>query len=443
MNRIILCIFGLPIFLIGSLAKGADPVPVTPENPVNTVPSADRFDLGIRGDCTHDFSKDQGETQNCLSLTSARLRVFHQASTEVSAQVEVDPYSTPKSSYRNAPSSELRPEPLNGDFISGYRLVWLPRPHLEVSIESYDGTTRLPSVSGLALANLHNDTGWRQSAATLTYNLSLLSDMQVKFVVGNGEGEYRANVDPQQYFGFRTSAEIVKGVRLILGVSVDGNDVGSDEYSYQMSQFEANCGIDTNQFSDRRGASTQRIAAAIELDGSLERAKDLLLSVGYQRSVVSDLNKKSLSRPTKNELNTCRKYEATSLFVEDESADAVNTVQRILFNLNGRYRLTNSIFAAIDYSLLKLDTGSVEVFSACNSYENGVCVSTGKSFNNLSINSYTFGAGLNLAPGLEFTVEMYKSSYDKKYAKSFYDAPDGKVADTQEYFNARVSYNWL
>ncbi len=441
MNKIIVSFLGLSVSFVATFAEAQEPNVATPASQAAPA-SSNSFDLGIRGDCTHDFSKDQGETQNCLSLTSARLRVLHQANSEVSAQVDVDPYSTPKSSYRNAPSGGLRPEPLNGDFVSGYRLVWLPRPHLEVSIESYDGTTKLPSVSGLALANLHNDTGWRQSAATLTYNLSLLSDMQVKFVVGNGEGEYRANVDPQQYFGFRTSAEVVKGVRLILGVSVDGNDVGSDEYEYQINQYEQDCGIDASQFKDRRGASTQRLAAAVELDGSLERAKDLLLGIGYQRSVVSDLNKKSLSRPTKNDLNSCRKYEASTVFVEDESAKAVNTIQRILFNVNGRYRITKSIFAAVDYSLLKIDTGSVEIFTSCNSYENGVCVAAGNSFNNMSINSYTFGAGLDLAPGLEFTIEMYKSSYDKKYAKSFYDAPDGKVADTQEFFNARVSYNW-
>jgi len=404
--------------------------------------SNNSFDLGIRVDCTHDFGSDRGETQNCLSLTGARLRVLHHASSEVSARVDVDPYSTPKSSYRDAPSGGNRPEPLNGDFISGYRLLWVPRPHLEVTIESFDGSTRLPSVSGLALANLHNDTGWRQTAATLTYNLALLSDMQVKFVVGNGEGEYRANVDPQQYFGFRTSAEILKGVRLILGVSVDGNDVGSDEYDYQIGQYELDCGIDVNQFTDQRGASTQRLAAAIELDGSLERAKDLLLGVGYQRSVVSDLNKKSQSRPTKDQLNTCRKYDATVVFVEDDSGEGVNTVQRTLFNLNGRYKITSSIFAAIDYSLLKIDTGSVDLFSVCNSYEAGVCVSTGNSFNTMAINSYSIGAGLALSPGLEFALEMYKSSFDKKYAKSFYDATDGKVADTQEFFNARVSYNW-
>lgn len=431
----------LSLLLVSTTSKAQTPIPPSVHSPAPEG-STNNFDIGIRTDCTHDFSKETGMAQNCLSLTGARLRVFHQANAEVNAQVEVDPYSTPKSSYRNAPSVGLRPEPLNGDFISGYRLVWLPRPHLEVSIESYDGTTRLPSVSGLALANLHNDTGWRQTAATLTYNLALLSDMQVKFVVGNGEGEYRANADPQQYFGFRSSAEVVKGVRLILGVSVDGNDTGSDEYTHQIKQYEQDCGIDASKFKDPRGASTQRLAAAVELDGSLERAKDLRLGFGYQRSAVSDLNKKALARPTKDELNTCRKYEATTIFVEDESTDAVNTVQRILFNLNGRYRITKSIFAAVDYSLLKIDTGSVQAFSACNSYEGGVCVATGNSFNNLSINSYTFGAGLDLAPGLEFILEMYKSSYDKKYAKTFYDAPDGKVADTQEFFNARVSYNW-
>ena len=440
MNRLILNSFGLAVASVALTANAQNTAVQPASSPSAT--SNNSFDIGIRADCTHDFSKEPGTAQNCLSLTGARLKVFHQANAEVNAQVEVDPYSTPKSSYRNAPSGGLRPEPLNGDFISGYRLLWLPRPQLEVSIESYDGTTRLPSTSGLAMANLHNDTGWRQSAATLTYNLSLLSDMQVKFVIGNGEGEYRANVDPQQFFGFRTSAEVVKGVRLILGVSVDGNDVGSDEYSYQINQYEQECGIDASKFKDRRGASTQRLAAAVELDGSLERAKDLLLGFGYQRSVVSDLNKKALARPTRDEVNTCSKYEATTIFVEDESADAVNTVQRILFNLNGRYRITKSIFAAVDYSLLKIDTGSVQAFSACDSYEGGVCVATGNSFNNLSINSYTFGAGLDLASGLELTLEMYKSSYDKKYAKSFYDAPDGKVSDTQEFFNARISYNW-
>lgn len=401
------------------------------------------FDIGLRADCTHDFSRGKGETQDCLSLTGARLGLRHEASDRVSAQIGLDPYSTPKNSFVAAPKLSNRPEPLNGDFVSDYRLLWLPRPHLEVSLESFRGSTRLPSVSGLALANLHNDTGWRQSAATITYNLSVLSDMQVKFVVGNGEGEYRANSDPQQYFGFRTVAQVVPGVKVLLGVSVDGNDRGSDEYDFQSSSYQSDCGVDSNLYKVSRGASTQRIAAGLELDGTMERAKDLMLGLGYQRSVLSDLDKKVQSRPGKNELANCRRIDPTTVFVEDETGNAVNTVQRTLFNLNGRYRFAESYFAAVDYSLLKIDTGSVELFETCNGYEGGRCIiPSGENFNHMTINTYTFGAGSQLAPGLELILEMYKSSYDKKYTQAFYDAPDGKTADTQEFFNARISYNW-
>lgn len=401
------------------------------------------FSIGMRADCTHDFNRGKGESQDCLSLTGARIGFKHEANEQVSAQVGLDPYSTPKNSFSAAPRLPGRPEPLNGDFVSDYRLLWLPRPHLEVSLESFRGSTRLPSVSGLALANLHNDTGWRQSAATITYNLSVLSDMQVKFAVGNGEGEYRANSDPQQYFGFRTVAQVVPGLKVLLGVSVDGNDIGSDEYDFQRDDYQSGCGIDSNLYNSSRGASTQRIAAGVELDGTMARAKDLMVGLGYQRSVMSDLDKKVQSRPGKAELANCRRIDPTTVFVEDETGNAVNTVQRTLFNLNGRYRFAQTYFAAVDYSLLQVDTGSVELFDTCNGYEGGRCIIPGgESFNHMTINTYTFGAGSELAPGLELILEMYKSSYDKKYTLAFYEAPDGKTSDTQEFFNARISYNW-
>lgn len=228
----------------------------------------------------------------------------------------------------------------------------------------------------------------------------------------------------------------------MLGVSVDGNDIGSDEYTYEQERREEDCGIAANQYAATRGYSTQRLAAAVELDG-LERAKDLLLGIGYQRSVLSDLDKGVQSHASRTELGGCRRIDPTTVFVEDESAEAVNTVQRTLFNLNGRYRLTKTFFAAFDFSLLKFDTGSVDLFTTCKSYENGQCLTNdGESFNHMTINTYTVGAGMALADQLDLTFEMYKSSYDKKYAQFFYDSPDGKTSDTQEFFNARISYNW-
>lgn len=427
------------LFLSLSKVAAAQNAPMT----VATNAEKNQFEIGVRADCAHDFNRGKGETQDCVSLTGARLGIIHHASDRVSAQVGLDPYSTPKNSYVNAPRIYGRPDALNGDFISDYKLLWLPRPHLEVSLESFRGSTVLPSVSGLALANLHNDTGWRQTAATITYNLSVLSNLQVKFAVGNGEGEYRANVDPQQYFGFRTTAELIKGLSLVLGVSVDGNDVGSDEYDYDRTEFQSDCGIDSNLYRVSRGASTQRIAAGIEMDGTLERAKNLMIGLGYQRSVMSDLDKEAQSRPGKTELAGCRLIDPTTVFVEDETGDQVNTVQRTLVNLNARYSFAQSYFAAVDYSLLTIDSGNVKLFDTCNTYEGGRCTATsGDSFSDMTINTYTFGAGLELSPGLELIFEMYKSSYDKKYALAFYDAPDGKTSDTQEFFNARISYNW-
>lgn len=423
----------------GQVAPQVTPAAVAPVQEQTTQTS-----LAVRVDCLHDFNIDKGSSQDCLKLTGLRLSILHRQSNELRGRFRLDPFSTPASSRAETPlrSGLPPPEATPLGIIDDYGLIWSPRPNLEVAIESYDGSAKVPSMSGLSLANSLTDNGWKQTALTVTYNLSTLTDMKVTFAAGNGEGENGRNLDPQQYFGFAVDASIFKGVHAGFGVSLDGNSAGSDESTYLTTRYAERCGYDQTGVKPRIGHSTQRMAAGVGLDGTLVAAPGLRAGLGWQRNVLSDLDKDALGGASLEDLSRCARLDPGTVFV-DGTADTVNTVQRTTYVINASYRIFDRYFVAADYTTRNIDAGSVELFQLCDGYTGTTCAAPGSRENTLSQDAFTFGGGIELADGLRLTLEYFKTSYDKKYTQVFYDARDGKASEDREVFNARVSANWL
>lgn len=435
MKRILVATLFLASAAHAQTPAATPPGPVAPET---------KTSLGFRVDCVHDFNLDKGAAQNCLSMTGLRFNVVHQQATNVRGMLQVDPFGTPRVSRRDTPSLEGTPAASASalGIVDDFAMTWLPRPNLEVAVEDYEGAAHLPSTSGLSMGGSFDETGWKQTALTVTYNLTVPAEMRVRFAAGNGEGETVKNLDPQQYFGFDLDAKVVKGVHFMLGVSLDGNDVGSEEYDYLAKKYLDECAIDLSKSTPKLGHSTQRMAAGFALDGTTTGVEGLKLGLGWQRGVMSDLDKTRRSAPTETDLAKCRRIDVDTVFVED-SGEAVNTVQRTVYGFNVNYRVFTSWFVAFDYETRRVDTGSVKLFEVCKGYTDSACSApTGDKRNTLQEDVYALGGGLDLESDLTLTVEYSKASFDKQYTQVFFDNQDDKVSESRELFNARLAYNF-
>src|SRR5690606_23826718 len=95
------------------------------------------------------------------------------------------------------------------------------------------------------------------------------------------------------------------------------NDVGSEEYNYLAKKYLDDCGIDLATTKPKLGHSTQRLAAGLALDGTMSGVEGLKVGLGWQRSVMSDLDKTRRSAPTETDLAKCRRIDVDTIFVED------------------------------------------------------------------------------------------------------------------------------
>jgi len=410
-------------------------------------PPVDSPNIGMRVDCLNNLNLDKGSTQECLSISGLRYTVNKTLNEKLSATLVLDPFGTPESDRAHLPFRSNVPTnmSINSDSAIGfgmvdyYKLNWQPRLNLNVAVEDYQGAATIPSVSGLSLGSKFQESGWGQTALTMNYKLSALDGMNVTFAAGNGEGENGINRDPQQYFGFALSAQIYPGIEIFLGASQDGNSVGSDAYTYYGTKFEEVCQIGVIT-TPKLGYSTQRLAAGLMIDGNLKGVEGLKVGLGFQRNILSDLDKAQQSVPTAEELQGCGSVNLDSLFLE--STSDVNTVQKTIIALNVKYPFLQEYFVGFDFQQRRVDTGSVEFFQRCDGFEKTTCKVPGATSNNLSQDSITVGAGMNLADGLLWTLEYNITSYDQNYSNAYYIAPSSKATDTWEAVNTRFSYNW-
>jgi len=422
---------------------GPTPAPTSPEARSN----ADGGPyLGLRFDCLHSFNIDKGATQNCLAISGLRISVPYAPTPAVRGLVRLDPFATPRPSREDTPLRDDLPTAADSalGIIDFYELDWLPRPNLQVAIESYGGAARLPSVSGLSLANSLADSGWRQTALTIAYNLSFPTAMHVKFAAGDGEAETVRSVTPQQYFGFEADARIISGVRAVLGVSLNGNDAGTEEDTYLAKRNASNCGVAPPVTPTKLGHSMQRVAAGVVLDGTLPGAEGLRAAAGWQRNLGTDLDKHHSSSTVSQLEKTpkpCR-VDVDTVFPEADE-DVINQVRRTTYDVSANYRIFGTYFLAADYTHRNVDTGGVPFFTTCGGFVDGVCQSPDAVRSNiLQQDAVTVGGGLELAAGLVVTLEYMKASYDKAYSQAFYNTQNNKTSNSLEVFNARLAYNW-
>ena len=402
--------------------------------------------VGLRVDCLNSFNLDKGSSQACFQLTGLRLKVSDRLTPDVSALVVLDPFGTPLHHLRQTPFRDDVPINADSKFVvlDHYELRWEPRPNLEFTLEEYSGSAYLPSASGLALAGQLSTLGWDQMVLSVNYNLQLLEGVRIKFAGGNGEGERFSNTDPQQFFGFEVTTRVVEGIGVHLGLSEDGNSAGSEQYDWLINRYQSDCGIDITAQADKQGFSSQRVAAAIFMDGKFPSARGLKMAVGWQRNVDSDLDKQSNLYPTQSQLDDCVSLDPSLVFVEDPDNEDVNAVQRVTLSLSASYRILDKFFFGLDFERRRIDSGNVRLFQQCDGYQGVACPVTlrGERSNKLIDSAYTLGGGVDLDRGLTLSIEYHTRNYDKKYTKFYFPGRKGKASDSLELFNARIAYHW-
>ena len=399
--------------------------------------------VGMLVDCLHDFNLGAGGAQNCLTLNGLRLNLEERFHSELRAKVSLDPFATLNSRYDGAVGYQNKPylsQYTRLGPIADYQLIWSPRKNLELTLELYKGASYFPNTSKLSLGSSFADSGWKQSAVSVTYLLPMLEGVIVKFVGGNGEGEVGENVDPQQYFGFEFHGEVISGLELHGGFSLDGNHVGSSAMDWKREQMAASCsGLETSD--DSVGFTTRRMSAAIETNGRLPFAHGLKIGLGWQKSVFSDLDKDKVSAPSLSDLEQCSKLDPDYLFLEDPANSVANSIDYTVLGLNASYLILDKYFLGFDYEKRTIST-DLEYFQVCDSYAGSECLNPSSARDKLEQWAYTVGMGLQLSEGLVFSLSYNTSSFAHLYKKFYYEDPKGNGTNQREVFNARVAYNW-
>lgn len=416
--------------ILASLSATAQSTAV--EKAVVEVPTG-KGELGLRLDCGHDFNRNRGGNQDCVQISGLRLTYSESLSPKVRGRIRIDPFGTVAQRFEKSPDRGNVPlGNLEGrlGIVDDYSVEWNPRPLLQLSIRKFQGVAQIPSVSDLPSGGSLQDSGWDQTALTAEYRLPALVGTNVVVAAGNGEGENGVNLDPQQYVGFRIETEFYEGIRGVFGMSSDGNNAGSAEYSYLYSSKEV----------PAVGFSTQRLGAGLELNGKLPAFRGLKAGLGWQRANLNDLNKDIDSVPPA--ANRKHPEDPSFLVVEDQTHAEAETIRRTVYAASFSYRILDKYFLGTDYEIRQITFNNETPFQGCRNIANGICDKDGVSGRAMSQAAYTIGFGFDLADGILLVMDYKKISFDKLYETYNYQGRDGARTDNSEIFNARLSYNW-
>ena len=133
------------------------------------------------------------------------------------------------------------------------------------------------------------------------------------------------------------------------------------------------------------------------------------------------------------------------LFVETAPGQEPNTVKKSVYGLGLALTFLDDYMIAGSYSTRIIDTDRVKLFESCAAYAGGTCLTPSeqrKSYNRLSEDAITFGAGFRPAANLNLTLEYSRLNYDRKYAKVFFSDQNDKTSSMRELVNARLTYDW-
>ena len=401
-----------------------------------------KIGIGMRVDCLHNFNKDPGETQNCLSLNTLHLTLHEELPPELQATLVLDPFTTLSTRYDGSPLHDAKPY-LNQTrlgAVGGYRVAWSPRQKLTLALELFAGATYFPNLSGLSLLGRYAHSGWKQSAFSVQYDLPMLNGVMVKFTGGNGEGEVTDNHSPQQYLGFSLLANAYPGLLLNAGVSLNGNSVDSAAEKWQLERFTELCGKDFS-FPGQLGYSTRRMGVALETDGNLNFARGLKVGVGWHKTVSVDLDKDKRSSPSSDQLARCQRLDPDILFFEDARAEKKATlIEKTVIGISGSYRILDTYFLGIDYQKRKI-ASNIDFFVECGDFTGTACTTPSVPKEILEQWSLSLGAGMDLSRDLRISLSYYLESYKKKYRQFYFVGKSKGASQSRDLFNARLSYH--
>ena len=417
-----------PTLLAEEAPTAEKPSEKPPEKPGSEV------QVGVRIDCGLDFNRNRGGSQPCAEISGLQLGVESWQSERVRGSFRIDPFATTSRHFQKSPFRADIPRAADYSstgMVDDYRVAWTPRPNLILAVSKFQGTTELPDQSGLSQAGTFQDSGWDQTAISASYHLPPLSGVDVLIAAGNGEGENGTNLDPQQYMGIRLDASIMEGFHGFFGMSFDGNNAGSAEYRWH---YEA-------KTAPSVGFSTQRLAAGVYLDGLLSAARGLKLGLGWQRAVLTDLDKDVIGVPSSGLMH--RKSDPGEFLFEDPSRNDTVVIKRTVLEVTTSYRILDKYFVAGGFESRSVTVGGGGLpFQPCKAVNNGVCDKEGDATSEILQTSYTYGVGFDVTTSLTFVADYSKASFDKLYDGFNYSFRDGAVSTSSETFNARLSYNF-
>ena len=78
-------------------------------------------------------------------------------------------------------------------------MAWKIKQKLAIAFELYTGIDTIPNTSELSFFGSLLDLGWKQSALSLTYNISVFEGAEFKIILGNGEGKLYDQSDVQKF----------------------------------------------------------------------------------------------------------------------------------------------------------------------------------------------------------------------------------------------------
>ena len=241
-------------------------------------------------------------------------------------------------------------------------------------------------------------------------------------------------------FAFEFHGEVIKGLEVHGGMSMDGNSQGSQGNTWIMNRYQSECGLNNIELADQ-GFTSNRYFIGASLNGKLPFTHGLRLGLGWQRNSFADINKDKKSVPSLVDLEQCERLDPDTLLLEDPSQKVANTMQHTIVSLNGSYRILDTYFLGLDYEkrLIKSDIG---FFQVCDTIELGQCIGESAPRNSIEQRAYTLGFGIDLNEGLVLSSGYRVESYTHLYKKIYYDGWANKASKSREVFSVRVAYNW-
>lgn len=385
-------------------------------------------------DCLTYTGQSKRASQDCVTLTEARLTVLHQFFEQAEAEISFDPLSTPVKTFSNYPKTGEYEIPGIKDRSTGsmdsFRLTWNFRKNLSLSLQTYSGATTIPLEPLLALHGSLQDSSWQQLALVAAYTLPVLEGAKVNLVIGNGEGEITRNLDPQRYGAFDALIEASKGIFLKMGLSIDGNSQGSEQMDWLYG----------DSYNDEIGFSTDRYSLGVLSDGQIPSFRGFKFALVWQRSRATDLNKETSAIPSELPYSEDSHYDVDNILVESE--DSVNEIRRNVILVRASYLILDQYALAIGYEQRTIDTGVIPFFEACSSITDGQCESVQDPTSRLKQSAYAAGLSTEITEGLTFSLEYGKSSYNKLYRYFNFVASDKQKKKSRDVINARILYNF-